>query len=85
LASITHFLGGYENNENRLFYFDLRIVLPIQSQLLYIENPKKKQSPTVENFRFRIFAKICFHLSRKKSKEKLRKSLRKLTREIEIK
>jgi hypothetical protein len=33
----------YENKEARLCYFDLRILLPIQMQLVEIENPKKRK------------------------------------------
>jgi hypothetical protein len=37
----THFrIGRHENKEKRLFYFGLRILLPIQIQLLETENPK---------------------------------------------
>jgi hypothetical protein len=37
----THFLiGRHENKEKRLFYVDLRNLLPIQIQLLEAENPK---------------------------------------------
>jgi hypothetical protein len=37
----THFrTGRHENKEKRLCYFGLRIFLPIQLQLLAIENPK---------------------------------------------
>jgi hypothetical protein len=32
--------GRRENEEKRLFYFGLRILLPIQIHLLDIENPK---------------------------------------------
>jgi hypothetical protein len=32
--------GRHENKEKRLFYFGLRILLPIQIQLLEIENKK---------------------------------------------
>jgi hypothetical protein len=32
--------GRHENKEKRLFYFGLRILLPIQIQLLDIVNPK---------------------------------------------
>jgi hypothetical protein len=36
-----HFpIGRHDNKEKRLFYFGLRIRLPIQIQLLNIENPK---------------------------------------------
>jgi hypothetical protein len=48
LASKTDFRKGrHENKEKRLFYFGLRILLPIQIQLLEIENPKnpKVDSP----------------------------------------
>jgi hypothetical protein len=31
--------GKHENKEKRLFFFGLRILLPIQIQLLDIENP----------------------------------------------
>jgi hypothetical protein len=31
---------SHENKEKRLFYFGLRILLPIKIQLLDIENPK---------------------------------------------
>jgi hypothetical protein len=47
-ASKTDFRKGrHENKEKRLFYFGLRILLPIQIQLLEIENPKnpKVDSP----------------------------------------
>jgi hypothetical protein len=38
----THFqVGRHENKVIRHFYFGLRILLPIQIQLLEIENPKK--------------------------------------------
>jgi hypothetical protein len=37
----THLrIGGHENKEKHLFYFGLRILLPIQIQWLEIENPK---------------------------------------------
>jgi hypothetical protein len=37
----THFrAGGHENKEKRLRYFGLRILLPIQIQLLEIETQK---------------------------------------------
>jgi hypothetical protein len=40
-AQKTYFrTGRHKNKENRLFYFGLRILLPIQLQLLDIENPK---------------------------------------------
>jgi hypothetical protein len=40
-APKTHFhVGRHENKEKRLFYFGLRIFLPIQIQLKEIENPK---------------------------------------------
>jgi hypothetical protein len=37
----THFRAGrHENKEKRLFYFGLKILLPIQIQFLEIENQK---------------------------------------------
>jgi hypothetical protein len=40
-APKTHVqIGRQENKEKRLFYFDLRIRLPIQISLFEIKNPK---------------------------------------------
>jgi hypothetical protein len=43
----THFgAGRHENKEKRLFYFGRSILLPIQIQLLDIENPEN-DSPKI--------------------------------------
>jgi hypothetical protein len=40
----THFRAGrQENKEKRLFYFGMRILFPIQIQLLDIGNPKNQK------------------------------------------
>jgi hypothetical protein len=51
-APKTHFcIGRHENKEKCRFYFGLRILLPMQIQLLEIENPKnpKIDSPCSPN------------------------------------
>jgi hypothetical protein len=46
-AQKTHFrTSRQENKEKRLLYFGLRIILPIQIQLLDIENTKKIEKST---------------------------------------
>jgi hypothetical protein len=47
LGPKTHFrVGRHENKGKRQFYFGLRILLPIQIQLLDIESPK---NPKIES------------------------------------
>jgi hypothetical protein len=52
LGPKSHFrIGRLDNKEKRLFYFGLMILLPIQIQVLEIENTKnlKIDSPNVES------------------------------------
>jgi hypothetical protein len=47
----THYWAGrHESKEKCIFYFGLRILLPIQIQLLDIENPKKYTPPSIHQF-----------------------------------
>jgi hypothetical protein len=39
--------GRHENKEKRLFYVGLKILLPIQIQLLEIENPKNSKTDSL--------------------------------------
>jgi hypothetical protein len=39
----THFWALRHEKEKRIYYVGLRIILPIQIQLLNIENPKKSK------------------------------------------
>jgi hypothetical protein len=41
-------IGRHENKKKHLFYFGFRILLPIQIQLLEIENLKKSTPPKEE-------------------------------------
>jgi hypothetical protein len=52
-------MGRHENNEKRLFFFGLRILLPIHNQLLEIENPKIYPLPSnARGFSVRLFLTV---------------------------
>jgi hypothetical protein len=64
LGPQTHFWAGrHENKEKRLLYFGLTILLPIQIQLLDIENPKKSK-----NLQTKLYPNIFYIISKNKLK-----------------
>jgi hypothetical protein len=55
LGPKTHFCKGrHENKEKHIFYFGLRILSPIQIELLETENPKDPKNQKIKKSTFII-------------------------------